>query len=193
MTTKIDPNANVDAYIALDGVEHINIYSKGKTSLGRKLSHFTRTPFIHPHYGPFDSMEGFWYWLRSPKRDDTLRNLSGKEAKDYGKKLPKGFYPEFWEDIQAANYQKVIQHPDIMQMLVDSELPFQHYYVFYPRRADHVNLHNSQRIIIFPRDHEVLCGGVEDLRQALREGRPTKAWEESEKRYIARISNQGKA
>ena len=40
----------------LDGIEHINIYSKGKTELGRLLTNFAQTPFIHPEYGRFESV-----------------------------------------------------------------------------------------------------------------------------------------
>lgn len=46
-----------------DGVTHINIYSKGKTELGRWLTNFSYSPFNHPEYGKFLSMEGFWCWV----------------------------------------------------------------------------------------------------------------------------------
>jgi len=32
-----------------DGITHINIYSKGKTDLGRMLSNFAKLPFILKH------------------------------------------------------------------------------------------------------------------------------------------------
>jgi hypothetical protein len=31
-----------------DGIDHINIYSKGYTKLGRLLSNFTKSEFTHP-------------------------------------------------------------------------------------------------------------------------------------------------
>jgi hypothetical protein len=46
-----------------DGVTHINVYSRGNTELGRLLSNFAHTPFSHPEFGEFASVEGFWYWL----------------------------------------------------------------------------------------------------------------------------------
>jgi hypothetical protein len=42
-----------------DGITHINIYSKGKTELGRWLSNFTYHP-IETEDGKFDSVEGYW-------------------------------------------------------------------------------------------------------------------------------------
>lgn len=65
-----------------DGVDHINIFSKGQTPLGRFLSNFTHCPFQHPEFGAFNSIEGFWFWLGS--RDDKLRQLHSFAAKKYG-------------------------------------------------------------------------------------------------------------
>ena len=58
-----------------DGIDHINIYSKGKTSLGRWLSNFAKSP-IETEDGHFDSIEGYWYWYWLSSKDDTLRALS---------------------------------------------------------------------------------------------------------------------
>jgi hypothetical protein len=40
-----------------DGVTHINVYSRGNTELGRLLSNFAHTPFSHPEFGEFASVE----------------------------------------------------------------------------------------------------------------------------------------
>ena len=50
-----------------DGIDHINIYSKGYTKLGRLLSNFTKSEFTHPIYGHFMSVEGFWYYIKLEK------------------------------------------------------------------------------------------------------------------------------
>lgn len=47
-----------------DGIDHINIYSKGKTTLGRMLSNFACTPFTHPEDGKFASIEDIRRQLR---------------------------------------------------------------------------------------------------------------------------------
>lgn len=100
-----------------DGVDHINIYSKGKTSLGRFLSNFAQAD-IETEDGNFASIEGYWYWLICPSTIDPnckecdgngvtvlgsgqqtyfgscnvcsrdyLKELFGKEAKTYGREL----------------------------------------------------------------------------------------------------------
>lgn len=62
-----------------DGLDHINIYSKGKTILGKYLSHFTKVKIRTIYHGTFLSVEGYWYWLLT--RNDNLRSLYGFEAK----------------------------------------------------------------------------------------------------------------
>lgn len=113
-----------------DGVTHININPRGETELGKLLSHFPKTPFIHPYLGPFSSMEGFWYYIRSKEPDEKLRELAGHEAKFHGKKLEARRFDEFKDLIVDANYHKINQNTNIRQLLVESVLPFDHYYLF---------------------------------------------------------------
>lgn len=66
-----------------DGITHINVYSKGKTELGRLLSNFSHTPF----YGNdilFNSVEGWWQWFTTGKEYDYLKYLYGFKAKKRG-------------------------------------------------------------------------------------------------------------
>jgi hypothetical protein len=156
-----------------DGVDHINIHSVGKTELGRVLSHFAHTPFTHPYFGPFYSMEGFWYFARSGFVESRLRYLSGYRAKQVGRDLDYKWYKDFKEDIIAANYQKIIQHENIRDLMIASELPFDHYYTFGP---------NSFHVT--PQSTEWLVQGFEDIRLALKEGVVPSCWLESEKRYL---------
>lgn len=112
----------------LDGVEHINIYSKGKTVLGRLLTNFAKTPFTHALYGEFVSVEGFWYWLSSGKKHNELRLLHGFKAKEYGKQFETVECATFQEDVKEAIRCKLRQNRDILKMLIDSNLPLEHYY-----------------------------------------------------------------
>lgn len=112
----------------LDGVEHINIYSKGKTELGRLLTNFAHTPFVHAEYGSFVSVEGFWYWLRNGKQHEELRIMYGFKAKEYGKQFESIGCATFQEDIKEAIRCKMRQNKNILKMLVDSSLPLEHYY-----------------------------------------------------------------
>lgn len=117
---KLDPT--------LDGIDHINIYSKGRTELGRMLSNFAHSPFTHPEYGSFTSIEGFWYWMKTGKKHDTLRTLYGFKAKDVGKKLDTVQCDEFNDEIIEAIRCKLRQNRNILRLLTESYLPFEHYY-----------------------------------------------------------------
>lgn len=127
----------------LDGVDHLNVYSKAKTKLGRELSHFAHTPIEIPEHGRFASVEGYWYWLSS--RRDELRELHGVDAKAQGRsfrdrnqRLP-DTHPDkklavvdnFSELIMQANRIKIDTYPGIKSMLINSDLPLVHYYVMY--------------------------------------------------------------
>lgn len=144
-------------YSRLDGVTHINIYSKGRTELGRLLSHFTHTPFTHPYYGPFHSMEGFWYYIKAAEQDDTLRTLWGRQAKDYGKRKPSLRRENFKELIIEANFHKIDQTPELKRLMADSALPFDHYYLF-----------GEEPVFVRPPGFGWLVEGFEEIRQHLR-------------------------
>ncbi|AYG48074.1 hypothetical protein DV532_27735 (plasmid) [Pseudomonas sp. Leaf58] len=112
-----------------DGITHINIYSGGKTPVGRNLSHFPELPIYHPVFGDFCSGEGLWYWIS--RRDDRLRMLSGFEAKRYGRSLPVvKTLPkeEFQRMINLGNQAKLDTYPEIKEALANSTLPLLHYY-----------------------------------------------------------------
>lgn len=114
----------------LDGVTHINVYSKGKTKLGKFLSNFTHTP-IETEDGHFESVEGYWHWLGL--RDDKLRTLYGWEAKKYASNSVKTFKlteEEFKNKIRKAITIKLETNPDKLSELRNTVLPLAHYYVF---------------------------------------------------------------
>jgi hypothetical protein len=116
-------------YPERDGVDHINVYSKGATELGRLLSNFADTPFEHPEHGWFRTVEGFWYWLKTGMIHNELREVYGWQAKELGRKWPVVETDNFDENIKVALRCKLIQHPEILCMLIDNELPLTHYYV----------------------------------------------------------------
>lgn len=113
-----------------DGVTHINIYSKGKTQIGRWLSNFTYFPINIAEHGRFNSIEGYWYWLRT--KDDRLRKLSGYEAKKYGKSLiiNEAVDGNFILNIKNAIDIKLKTNRNKMIGFCLTDLPFTHYYVF---------------------------------------------------------------
>lgn len=113
-----------------DGVDHLNVYSKGQTELGRWMSNFTKEP-ITTVYGQFQSVEGYWYWLGNP--NEQLRTLHGFAAKQLGRSLPRiaiRSENEFQSLIRDALYTKAKRRPDMVAKLRKCTLPLAHYYVF---------------------------------------------------------------
>lgn len=112
-----------------DGVDHINVYSKGKTELGRLLTNFAKTPFVHPKYGEFSSIEALWYWLSC--KEDKLRPLHGFQAKKVGRECGGEDWvddEEFKKTIIEGIACKLEQNPDILKLLKNNTLPLKHYY-----------------------------------------------------------------
>ena len=117
----------------MDGIDHINIYSRGKTELGRLLSNFSEAPFTYEPYGRFMSVEGFWYYYFSGCCHDELKNLSGYEAKKVGKKYNNEGHVITDNDkeiILEAIRCKLRQNKNILELLSRCSLPFAHYYVY---------------------------------------------------------------
>jgi hypothetical protein len=121
----------------VDGRDHINVYSKGKTKLGRMLSNWSEYTVEFPEAGLFRCLEGYWFWLGTG--DGALRNMSGWEAKNYGKthaRVNKIEANTFMHLIMQAMQTKVRQHHEIQIELEKSELPFCHYYEYGGKKID---------------------------------------------------------
>lgn len=120
--------------IALDGISHINIYSKGRTALGRILSNFYKYPIITDD-GQFMSVEGYWYWLsiEDCKEKEKLRQLSGVAAKIAGKQLlltkSRRWEDNFETKISKAIWYKFRRHADLVTQ-ENYRLPLVHYYAY---------------------------------------------------------------
>lgn len=118
-----------------DGVDHINIYSKANTELGRTLSNFAFSP-IYIEDGFFASIEAYWYWLSVPEDEplrEELRGSFGYEAKKLGRQLRGKDWNEDWEfevKIKKAIFTKVIETDGLLVAFSESDLPFKHYYVY---------------------------------------------------------------
>ncbi len=175
----------------MDGVLFINIYSRAATRLGQKLSHFAQSPFHHPYFGPFQSMEGFWFYMKTGRIDDRLRYMYGYKAKQYGRELKMVRYQHFQEDILAANYQKIISNKPLMDAFVNSTLPFTHYYLHTPKVGVEVpDGYEVKADVIFPPNSGWLIDGFEDIRTALKEGRIPQCWIDAEKRYVLNVTDR---
>jgi hypothetical protein len=143
-----------------DGITHINISTAAQTELGRKLAHYSVTPFVHPVYGPFRSMEGFWHYIKCETPDDVLRTLCGNGARSYAKGKKMIWRENFSQIINEANYHRIVQNSDIREAMITSTLPFTYYYLYGP-----------EQIQIHGRISRWLCAGMEEIRCCLKEGR----------------------
>lgn len=134
-----------------DGVNHINIYTQGKTELGRMLSNLYDCVFTVPGYGTFNSVEGFWYYYLTGCKHEALKGMGGFAAKNYGRKFhydriddetfgPQG---EEQEVILEAIRCKLRQNRKILKLLEESELPFAHYYV--PKGKEHSSCYSISK------------------------------------------------
>ena len=144
-----------------DGVTHINIYSRGDTELGRMLSHFYNASIDHPEFGSFANMECFWHYLSRGCKHEKLRNMPAFKVKQLSKELPKVVRDDFMEQIKIANELKILQHPNIMHVLCDSSLPFEHYYTF-----------GSPPIVRRPNEAQKLIDIMESIRTKFKETKP---------------------
>ena len=112
-----------------DGITHLNVYSQGRTELGRLLSNFAHTPFFLESEGRFQSVEGYWYWLLTG--DDALRSMYGVSAKYQGRNAPliRTQDPTV-QELRKAYAAKLKAHPKIQELLRECKLPLTHYYVY---------------------------------------------------------------
>lgn len=112
-----------------DGVDHINIYSKSRSELGRLLSNWSETMFIHPELGMFKTMEGFYAFLATEMKYDYLRMVNGYEAKMKLKELTREQKRGYIDELQRALTYKFEQSPRIQELMWEyKDLPITHYY-----------------------------------------------------------------
>lgn len=110
-----------------DGVDHINVYSKGQTEIGKLLSNFSHFPF-NCEDGHFESIEGYWYWLST--KDDRLRKLYGFQAKQLGRELRgEDWCSEEWF-IEKIKKAIKIKFKAMKHLLIKLDLPITHYYCY---------------------------------------------------------------
>ena len=124
---------------SLDGVKHVNIYSGGKTQLGKALSNFAALGCGHNGLW-FASMEALWFYLQVRSRASkvellNLTMLSGSAAKRTGLELclKYGRHPNesFHRDIFFGMISKLYNNQHLVSWITSgscSKLPFCHYY-----------------------------------------------------------------
>lgn len=127
--------------IANDGIDHVNVYSKGKTELGQFATNFSHCHIIIDEDGPFESIEGYWGWLGlsddCPVKESlrTKYGYAAKKAKEdaFASGNYRIFDNNFEEKIRRAIFIKwnTEQGRTILRNNIDLlDLPFEHYYCF---------------------------------------------------------------
>jgi hypothetical protein len=168
LTTQVVTGQTLDAELTMkgnkadmDGVDHINIDQRGKTELGQQLSHLTKMQFVHPEFGPFQSIEGFIGYIRSGAKDDSFRYLHGMNARFRSRELDTQFIRGFREIVMDANYLKITQNEELFESFKISSLAFDHYYLF-----------GANQRPVRPKNATWIIPAFEELRKELQEGRP---------------------
>ncbi|MGI9214029.1 MAG: hypothetical protein ACR2HF_16290 [Methylococcaceae bacterium] len=144
-----------------DGVDHLNIWNCGETALGAFLDQRTQAAFIHNLLGRFCSIESFWKYVLSAERYDEIRSLSGRRLRNFERRLTRAEVYNFRAIIMDANWQKLQQYPRWAEMLKDSALKLECYYIY--KREDGIRIR--------PDCGPWLISGFEEIRKALQEDR----------------------
>lgn len=115
-----------------DSIDHINIYSRGKTQLGRWLTNPSPLGFIHPNFGKFATAEGLHFFLKTGMSDYEYFHLKGFEARKKGKAAHKHYVhnPEFDHLMRIGWVCKITQNPELYYLVQDNSLPLVHYYYY---------------------------------------------------------------
>lgn len=115
---------------ATDGKDHLNVFTKAKTALGKKLSNMSNLPVYIEGAGQFLSLEGYWYWLSTGKIYPELLDMNGYEAKQFGKYKERVKVDGFEDLIRVALWKRFEQNPTTKEAFTKSTLPLTHYYYF---------------------------------------------------------------
>lgn len=156
-----DSRSPMQAPTGKDGEDHINIWDRATTPMGKLLANRTELKFTHEIFGNFSNVEAFWYYIRSEERDDRIRVMTGEAVRRFAGKLHTVRVPNFKAIIMDTNWQKITQYPDLAQSIKESELPFECYY-YYKRNGG---------VRIRPSFAFWLIKGFDEIRAALKEDR----------------------
>jgi len=126
-------NSKVEPRYKQEGVDHINISLASNHKLGRFLSTRFKTPFVHPEFGSFNSVEGLWQFLTRHIDDEEtetfVRTFFGSRNTRHLTKLEKKNVANFKEIIFEVMANKLNFSDEYSKILVKNKLPLQMYYL----------------------------------------------------------------
>lgn len=142
-----------------DGEDHINISQNAATDLGLSLNPEIAIDFTHPVFGKFNSLTGFWYYIKSQERDNKCRKLIGKALRIFTDSLTLNEVKNFRAIILEAMWFKINEHEAIKEEVINSTLPFDCYFI---------DIHTKTRRR--PKFFSWFLHGMNDIRTALKAG-----------------------
>lgn len=111
--------------VGIDGVDHIRIHINAETELGRMLSDFSSVPVVSSKWGKFKTAVGYTVFLRTGcTHPELYQNLDSFQAVNKAKREESVHNPMYNTDYKSGLTSKVINCPELFQLLVQSELPF---------------------------------------------------------------------
>ena len=153
-------NQPMSAPTGRDGVDHINIFESAVTDLGKCLSHSSQLRFNHSLYGGFSNIESFWYYIRSEEHDDRVRKLTGNKLKAFADEMTSRRVKNFMAIILDANWQRIVQYPELKEAVKENTLPFECY--SYLKRQDGIRQRPPHAHWIIPLFEEISKALKED-------------------------------
>lgn len=113
-----------------DGVDHINVSSISKTTLGKLLNTRNSTYFKHPILGDFRTIDNLSTFLRMAKYSDLVRSMDNfRKVREYVQ--DNGGYRKETVNYRAlmvhSSYLRVLQLPELAKMVMDNPLPYDTY------------------------------------------------------------------
>jgi len=112
----------------MDGVDHINVHTWSKTPLGKLLAAEADCRFQHPEFGPFRSINAFYFWVTHVNVPDEIRDAYGTKMQQRFGRFKVRQIGNLNELVIGAHIAKISQNVALIKMLRDCILPFTCYY-----------------------------------------------------------------
>jgi hypothetical protein len=143
-----------------DGVDHINVAATGRTMLGIMLHVGAYSPIVHPEFGYFVSVAGFWGWLGSGRVHDVFRHLYGESAFRALLTYQRAPLGDGVDLIKNALWLKVEQNQTLRHLIRLNRLPL----VCYNDVLDDLPIHPDDP---WRYDAPAVLGWLQELNQAM--------------------------
>jgi hypothetical protein len=137
-----------------DGEQHINCWTQAKTRLGRLATNLSDLRTRHPDYGLFRCAEGLYYYLKTGMRHEDLRAMDGFSAKNFGSAQEIKWNNNLWAEMKVGIRNKIEDSEELRELVVESSLPFEHYYVYHGR-------------VVVPRGSDKFIQVLEEIRSEM--------------------------